>query len=78
LPSKFAFFTVYVFIAFPTNLPSLLLMYLLLAQQICLLYCLCIYCLPNTFAFFTVYVFIACPTDAAYVFLVLMKHDILA
>jgi hypothetical protein len=38
-------------------------MYLLLAQQI---------------AFFTVYVFIACPTDAAYVFLVLMKHDILA
>ena len=78
LPSKFAFFTVDVFIACPTNLPSLLLMYLLLAQQICLLYCLCIYCLPNKFAFFTVYVFIACPTDAADVFLVLMKHDILA
>jgi hypothetical protein len=53
-------------------------MYLLLAQHIRLLYCLCIYCLPNKFAFFTVYVFIACPTDAAYVFLVLMKHDILA
>jgi hypothetical protein len=39
-------------------------MYLLLAQQICLLYCLCIYCLPNKFAFFTVDVFIACPTHS--------------
>jgi len=63
LPYKFAFLTVYVFIACPTNSLSWLFVYLLLAQQMHLLDCLCIYCLPNKFVFLTVCVFIVCPTN---------------
>jgi hypothetical protein len=58
LPSKFAFFTVDVFIACPTNLPSLLFMYLLLAQQMQLMFFL--YWWNMIFLLDIIYVYCSC------------------